>query len=120
MTTDIQHYEDTQQQHERERKRKAALLRAIGLDRVPDEQRELALNIAQRYDLDLMLQHLVLVDGRPYITRDGLLHVAHRSGEPVHESKPRQTLHASACLDESHEGRAAIEISAVVGRVLGE
>lgn len=61
-------------------KREAALLKAIGLDRVPVEQRELALNIATRYDLDLMLKHLVLVDGRPYITRDGLLHIAHRSG----------------------------------------
>jgi hypothetical protein len=61
-------------------KRQAALLRAIGLDKVPAEQRELALAIADRYGLDLMLKHLVIVDGRPYITRDGLLHIAHRSG----------------------------------------
>lgn len=59
--------------------RKLALLRAVGLDRVSPDQRELALNIAKRYDLDLLLKHLVLIDGRPYITRDGLLHVAHRS-----------------------------------------
>ena len=62
-------------------KRKLALLKAIGLDKVPPEQRELALNIAKRYDLDLMLKHLVLIEGRPYITRDGLLWVAHRSGQ---------------------------------------
>jgi hypothetical protein len=62
-------------------RRSAALLKAIGLDKVPGEQRELALAIADRYGLDLMLKHLVLVDGRPYITRDGLLHIAHRSGQ---------------------------------------
>jgi hypothetical protein len=61
--------------------RELALLRAVGLDRVSAEQRELALNIAKRYELDLLLKHLVMVDGRPYITRDGLLHVAHRSGQ---------------------------------------
>jgi len=63
-----------------EDRRSAALLKAIGLDKVPAEQRELAVAIADRYGLDLMLKHLVIVDGRPYITRDGLLHVAHTSG----------------------------------------
>ena len=66
---------------EAERKRKLALLKAVGLDRVAPEQRELALAIAKRYDLDLLLKHLVLIDGRPYITRDGLLWIAHRSGQ---------------------------------------
>lgn len=61
-------------------KRQVALLKAIGLDRAAPEQREIALAIATRYDLDLLLKHLVLIDGRPYITRDGLLHIAHRSG----------------------------------------
>lgn len=61
-------------------KRGLALLKAVGLDRVSPEQRELALAIADRYELDLMLKHLVLIEGRAYITRDGLLHVAHRSG----------------------------------------
>jgi hypothetical protein len=61
--------------------RKVALMRAIGLDTLAPPQRELALNIAQRYDLDLLLKHLVLIEGRAYITRDGLLHVAHRSGQ---------------------------------------
>jgi hypothetical protein len=61
-------------------KRQLALLRAIGLDRAAPEQREIALHIANRYDLDLLLKHLVLIEGRPYITRDGLLHIAHRSG----------------------------------------
>lgn len=61
--------------------REVALLKAIGLDRLSAEQRELAIHIANRYDLDLMLKHIVMVDGRPYITRDGLLHIAHRSGQ---------------------------------------
>jgi hypothetical protein len=63
-----------------ERQRKLALLKAVGLDRLSEPERELALNIAQRYELDLLLKHLVIIEGRAYITRDGLLHVAHRSG----------------------------------------
>lgn len=66
---------------EAEHRRKLALLKAVGLDRVPVEQRELALAIAKRYDLDLLLKHLVLIEGRPYITRDALLWIAHRSGQ---------------------------------------
>lgn len=57
-----------------------ALIKAVGWDRVPAEQRALALHICERYDLDPMLRHVVMVEGKPYITRDGLLHVAHRSG----------------------------------------
>jgi len=69
------------QQQERDQKRQLALLKAVGLDRVPVEQRELALAIAKRYDLDLLLKHLVLIDGKPYVTRDALLWIAHRSGQ---------------------------------------
>lgn len=61
--------------------RELALLKAVGLDKLKPEERELALNIATRYDLDLLLKHLVLIDGRAYITRDGLLHIAHGSGQ---------------------------------------
>ena len=64
-----------------EGRRKIAILKAVGLDRAAPEQRELALAIAKRYDLDLMLKHLVLIDGKPYITRDALLWIAHRSGQ---------------------------------------
>jgi hypothetical protein len=75
---------------EAEAKRKLALLKAVGLDRVPVEQRELALAIAKRYDLDLLLKHLVLIEGRPYVTRDALLWIAHRSGQfdGIEVSKP--------------------------------
>ncbi len=65
---------------EHDERRAKALMRALGLDKVPEEQRELTLAIAKRYDLDPMLRHILLVDGRPYLTRDGLLHIAHRSG----------------------------------------
>ena len=58
-----------------------ALLKAVGLDRAAPEQRQLAIAIAERYGLDLMLKHLVLIDGKPYVTRDALLHIAHRSGQ---------------------------------------
>jgi hypothetical protein len=58
-----------------------ALLKAVGLDRAAPEQRQLAIAIAERYGLDLMLKHLVLIEGRPYVTRDALLHIAHRSGQ---------------------------------------
>ena len=65
---------------ESDARRKLALLKAVGLDRVPPEQRDLALAIARKYDLDLLLKHLVLIEGRPYVTRDALLWIAHRSG----------------------------------------
>lgn len=61
--------------------RAVALLQALGFDKLSPGQRELALSIANRYDLDPMLKHLVMIEGRVYITRDGLLHVAHRSGD---------------------------------------
>lgn len=58
-----------------------ALIRAVGFDKLSEPQRELALAVAKRYELDPMLKHLVMIDGKPYITRDGLLHVAHRSND---------------------------------------
>lgn len=36
--------------------------------------------ICERYGLDPLLKHVVLISGRPYITRDGYLHLAHQSG----------------------------------------
>jgi hypothetical protein len=80
MTTDAAVMEVHPSDREAEARRKLALLKAVGLDRAAPEQRELALAIAKRYDLDLLLKHLVLIEGRPFITRDGLLWIAHRSG----------------------------------------
>lgn len=61
---------------------------------IPDEDVALALAICQKYNLDPLLRHLVLIPSKvkdkngnyierytPYITRDGLLHVAHCSGQ---------------------------------------
>lgn len=53
---------------------------------IPDEDVALALVVAQKYGLDPLLRHVVLIPGgrngryNVYITRDGLLHVAHASG----------------------------------------
>lgn len=71
----------TPDERDQEARRKLALLKAIGLDRAAPEQRELAVAIAKRYELDLLLKHIVLIDGKPYITRDALLWIAHRSGQ---------------------------------------
>jgi len=62
---------------------------------IPDDDVELALAICHRYDLDPLLKHVQLIpsnkkdDGGKwtkaysvYITRDGLLHVAHESAIP--------------------------------------
>lgn len=38
--------------------------------------------VARRYDLDPLLKHVIVIPkGGVYITRDGLLHIAHRSGQ---------------------------------------
>ncbi len=57
-----------------------AILRELRLNPA-DPKTRAVLYICDRYDLDPVLKHVVLVDGKPYITRDGLLHVAHRSGQ---------------------------------------
>ena len=36
--------------------------------------------VCEKYGLDPILKHALLVEGRLYVTRDGLLHVAHTSG----------------------------------------
>lgn len=56
-----------------------AILRHLGLDPRKPETQALVL-ACQRYGLDPLLKHMVLIKDKPYITRDGLLHVAHMSG----------------------------------------
>lgn len=72
----------------REREREVAVLARERLFAgIPDEDVKLALAICQRYGLDPLLRHVVLIPGgkdrrhNVYITRDGLLHVAHASGK---------------------------------------
>jgi hypothetical protein len=57
------------------------ILAYLGLN--PDDPRSQAVvAVAQRYDLDPLLKHVIVIPkGGVYITRDGLLHVAHRSGQ---------------------------------------
>lgn len=56
-----------------------AVLKAVGLN-VRDPNAQALLLTCQRYGLDPILKHIVLIQQRPYVTRDGLLHVAHRAG----------------------------------------
>lgn len=47
-----------------------------------DPRSQAVVAVAQRYDLDPLLKHVIVIPkGGVYITRDGLLHVAHRSGQ---------------------------------------
>lgn len=58
----------------------AAILRALRLDPTNPDHAALLL-ICDRYGLDPLLKHVVLIQGRPYVTRDGYLHIAHRGGQ---------------------------------------
>ena len=60
-----------------------AALKASGFDPAKTSRAELVvvMSMAKEYELKLNLGHLVPIQGKPYITRDGLLHVAHRSGQ---------------------------------------
>lgn len=57
-----------------------AVLKAVGIN-VRDANAQALLLTCERYGLDPILKHMVLIQNRPYVTRDGLLHVAHRSGQ---------------------------------------
>jgi hypothetical protein len=46
-----------------------------------DPKAQALLLVCQKYGLDPLLKHVVLVSGNIYVTRDGLLCVAHRSGQ---------------------------------------
>lgn len=57
-----------------------AVLKTLGLN-PRDPNTQALLLICQRYGLDPLLKHIVLIQGRPYVTRDGYLHIAHSSGK---------------------------------------
>ena len=47
-----------------------------------DPKTHAVLAVCQRYQLDPVLKHVIVIPkGGVYVTRDGLLHVAHRSGQ---------------------------------------
>lgn len=58
----------------------AAVLKTLNLN-PHDPHTHAALLICRRYGLDPLLKHVVLIQGRPYITRDGYLSFAHESGQ---------------------------------------
>lgn len=58
----------------------ASVLQALNLN-PRDPKTQALLLVCQKYDLDPLMKHMVLISGNPYITRDGYLHVAHASGQ---------------------------------------
>jgi hypothetical protein len=59
----------------------AQLIRYLGLDPSRPQDRA-AVAVCRHYNFDPLLKHVIVIPkGGVYITRDGLLHVAHRSGQ---------------------------------------
>ena len=61
--------------------RLAQLLKTMILRDASNEQIEVAVRVCKRYGLDPLLRHVVFIAGQLYITRDGLMHLAHASGQ---------------------------------------
>ena len=57
-----------------------AVLKELGLNPRDPKAQALVL-VADRYGLDPILKHVILVKGNVYITRAGYLHIAHSSGQ---------------------------------------
>ena len=57
-----------------------AVLKTLNLNPA-DPHTQALLLICDRYRLDPLLKHIVLIQGRPYVTRDGYLSIAHTSGQ---------------------------------------
>jgi hypothetical protein len=57
-----------------------AVLKSLNLDPSRADTQALIL-VCDRYGLDPILKHAVLIKGNLYVTRDGLLNIAHRSGQ---------------------------------------
>ena len=57
-----------------------AVLKSLGLN-PRDPNTHALLLVCERYNLDPLLKHIVLIKSNAYVTRDGYLAVAHRSGQ---------------------------------------
>ena len=58
-----------------------AIAKYVGLD-PNDERSHAVIAVCERYGLDPVLKHIIVLPrGGAYITRDGYLHVAHKSGQ---------------------------------------
>ena len=73
MSADVAIYKSSEVDRE-------AILRYLNLN-PRDAGTQALLLVCERYDLDPVLKHMVLISGRPYVTRDGYLHIAHASGQ---------------------------------------
>lgn len=58
----------------------AGILQALGFNPRDPKVQALAL-VAARYNLDLILKHVFLIQGTVYVSHAGLLHLAHTSGD---------------------------------------
>lgn len=56
------------------------ILRSLNLN-PRDPKTQAMLLVCERYGIDPLMKHAVLISGNIYVTRDGYLHVAHRSGQ---------------------------------------
>ena len=56
-------------------------LRAMIDRNATDTQLEMLILVANRYDLDPILGHVVLITGKVFVTHKGLMHKAHTSGQ---------------------------------------
>lgn len=59
---------------------KARIMQALGLD-ARDPMTQTLLLVCERYGLDPLLRHIIMIEGKPFVTRDGYLFVAHRNGQ---------------------------------------
>lgn len=57
------------------------LTRQLILKNATEPQLKLVMGICNRYGFDPLLKHVVIVSNNIYVTRDGLLHLAHASGQ---------------------------------------
>ena len=58
-----------------------AIAQYLGLN-PNDAKSHAVVAVCERYELDPVLKHVIVIPkGGVYITRDGLLHIAHRSGQ---------------------------------------
>lgn len=58
-----------------------AMLDVCGLGKATQAMKIVALKMANRYGFSLELKHVIPIKQSLYITRDGLLHIAHKSGQ---------------------------------------
>lgn len=79
-----------------------AVLRSLGLN-ARDPKTQALMLVCQRYDLDPILSHVVIVKDKTYVTHAGYLHIAHASGvfagmEILEEKETDSYFHAKVAV----------------------